>query len=153
MGLIPGSGWSSGGRNGNPLQYSCLENPMDRGPWWATVCRVSKNRTPLKWLSTAQCRFSWAPTEMAVFLSGLQYSFSRSLFGHIWHGPLSFTQSRHESFLILFHANMGTWEIDALICIQLILIQICIGLQISLLLNPQFGWFIVLTSPVFPQWF
>ena len=34
--MIPGSGISPGGRNGNPLQYSCLENPMDRGAWWAT---------------------------------------------------------------------------------------------------------------------
>jgi len=36
-GLIPGLGRSSGGGNGNPLQYSCLENPMDRGGWQATV--------------------------------------------------------------------------------------------------------------------
>ena len=36
-GLIPGSGRCPGGANGNPLQYSCLENPMDRGAWWATV--------------------------------------------------------------------------------------------------------------------
>ena len=36
-GSIPGLGRSSGGRHGNPLQYSCLENPMDRGTWWATV--------------------------------------------------------------------------------------------------------------------
>ena len=36
-GLIPGLGRSSGGGNGNPLQYSCLENPMDRGAWRATV--------------------------------------------------------------------------------------------------------------------
>ena len=36
-GSIPGSGRSLGGRHGNPLQYSCLENPMDRGAWWATV--------------------------------------------------------------------------------------------------------------------
>ena len=36
-GSIPGSGRSSGEGNGNPLQYSCLENPMDRGAWWATV--------------------------------------------------------------------------------------------------------------------
>ena len=34
---IPGSGRSSGGGHDNPLQYSCLENPMDRGAWWATV--------------------------------------------------------------------------------------------------------------------
>ena len=43
MGLIPGSGRSSGGGNGNPLQYSFLENPMDRGAWWATVQRVAKS--------------------------------------------------------------------------------------------------------------
>ena len=42
MGLIPGLGRSRGG-NGNPLQYSCLENPMDRGAWWATVHGVTKS--------------------------------------------------------------------------------------------------------------
>ena len=48
----PGSGRSPGESNGNPLQYSCLENPMDRGAWRATVYRVAKSRTQLKWLST-----------------------------------------------------------------------------------------------------
>ena len=38
MGSIPGLGRSPGEGNGNPLQFSCLENPMDRGAWWATVC-------------------------------------------------------------------------------------------------------------------
>ena len=42
MGLIPGSGKSPGEGNGNPLQYSCPENPMDRGTWQATVHRVTK---------------------------------------------------------------------------------------------------------------
>ena len=37
LGLIPGLGRSPGEGNGNPLQYSCLENPMDRGTWWTTV--------------------------------------------------------------------------------------------------------------------
>ena len=37
LGSIPGSGRSPGKGNGNPLQYSCLENPMDRGAWWAIV--------------------------------------------------------------------------------------------------------------------
>ena len=46
QGSIPGSGRSPGG-NGIPLQYSCLENPMDRGAWWAAVHRVTKNWTPL----------------------------------------------------------------------------------------------------------
>ena len=51
-GSIPGSGRSLGGGHGNPLQYSCLENPMDRGAWWATVHKVLKNQTLLKQLST-----------------------------------------------------------------------------------------------------
>ena len=42
LGLIPGLGRSPGEGNGNPVQYSCLENPMDRGAWWATVHRVAK---------------------------------------------------------------------------------------------------------------
>ena len=42
VGSIPGLGGSPGGGNGNPLQCPCLENPIDRGAWWATVQRVSK---------------------------------------------------------------------------------------------------------------
>ena len=52
MGSIPGVGKSPGGKHGNPLQYSCLENHMDRGAWWATIHRVAKNQTQLKQLST-----------------------------------------------------------------------------------------------------
>ena len=43
--LIPESGGFSGGQHGNPLQDSCLENPMDRGTWQATVCGVAKSQT------------------------------------------------------------------------------------------------------------
>ena len=46
-------GRSPGGGHGDPLQYSCLENPMDRGAWLATVYRVAKSQTQLKQLSTA----------------------------------------------------------------------------------------------------
>ena len=46
-GAIPGLGRSPGEGNGNPLQYSCLENPMDEGAWWATVHRVTKSQTRL----------------------------------------------------------------------------------------------------------
>ena len=45
LGSIPGSGRFPGEGNGNPLQYSCLENPMDRGAWRATVHGVAKSRT------------------------------------------------------------------------------------------------------------
>ena len=45
VGSVPGSGKSSGEGNGNPLQCSCLENPMDRGAWLATVHEVAKSQT------------------------------------------------------------------------------------------------------------
>ena len=51
LGLIPGLGCSPGEGNGNPLQYSCLENPMDRGAWQATVHRVTKSQTRLSELN------------------------------------------------------------------------------------------------------
>ena len=47
-GSIPGSETSPGGGDGNPLHYSCLENPMDRGAWWPAVYGVTKSRTQLK---------------------------------------------------------------------------------------------------------
>ena len=53
-GSIPGSGRSSGGENGNLLQYSCLENPMDRGAWWATIHGVAKSWT---WLTNRTTTF------------------------------------------------------------------------------------------------
>ena len=43
LGLISGLGRSPGGRHGNPHHYSCLENPMDRGIWWAIVNRIAKS--------------------------------------------------------------------------------------------------------------
>ena len=46
-GLIPGLGRSPGGENGSPSQYSCWENPMDRGAWWALVHGVAKTQTQL----------------------------------------------------------------------------------------------------------
>ena len=47
VGLLPGPVRSPGGGNGNPLQYSCLVNPMDRGAWWATVHGVAKSQIQL----------------------------------------------------------------------------------------------------------
>ena len=53
---ISGWGRSPGGRHGNPLQYSCLEYPMDSGAWWAMVHRVAKSWTRLEWLSMHTCQ-------------------------------------------------------------------------------------------------
>jgi len=51
MGSIPGLGRSPGGGHGNPFQYSCLQNSMDRGAWQATVHSVAESQTQLKQLS------------------------------------------------------------------------------------------------------
>ena len=53
-GSIPGLGRSPGGGYGNPLQYSCLENPRDGGAWWAAVYGVTQSRTRLKRLSSSR---------------------------------------------------------------------------------------------------
>ena len=58
MGLIPGSGRSRGEGNGNPLQHSCLENPMDRGAWQATIHEVAKSWTQL---SDLACSHTYLP--------------------------------------------------------------------------------------------
>ena len=57
--LIPGLGRSPGEGSGNPLQYSCLENPMDRGAWWATVCGAQKSQTWLSNDNNNTILFSW----------------------------------------------------------------------------------------------
>ena len=59
VGSIPGSRRSPGGGHGNPLQCSCLENPLDRGACRATVHRVSKSWTRLNQLSTNECIWTW----------------------------------------------------------------------------------------------
>ena len=71
--LNPGSGRSSGEGNGNPLQYSCLENSMDRGPWWATVLRVAKSWTRLN-TTTRICMMSlYCPLLCGVLTHGTHY--------------------------------------------------------------------------------
>ena len=74
-GLIPGSGRSSGGGHGNPLHYSCLENPMDRGAWQVTVHGVTKSQTRLERLSTAQITIY--PPEVILIFSCLLHSLSQ----------------------------------------------------------------------------
>ena len=65
---IPGPGRSPGEGNGTPLQYCCLENPMDGGAWWAAVHGVTKSRTQLSNFTFTHWRRKWQPTP--VFLPG-----------------------------------------------------------------------------------
>ena len=68
VGSIPELGRSPGEGNGNPLQYTFLENPMDRGAWWATVHGVAKSQTQLSGLTLSHFHF-WM-TEVIFFPSG-----------------------------------------------------------------------------------
>ena len=75
LGSIPGLGRSPGEGNGNSLQYSCLENPMDRGAWWATGHGVAKSRTRLSdftSLSERQLSVELKHTGSVVILSWLK---------------------------------------------------------------------------------
>ena len=72
--LIPGTGRSPGEGNGNPLQYFCLENPMDGGAWRAMVHRVAESWTCLKQLSTHTHTHTHTRINHPHFLKGNQYS-------------------------------------------------------------------------------
>ena len=63
LGSVPGSGRFPGGEHGNPLQYFCLENPLDKGAWRAIVQGVTKSQTWLKWLSMHACTSGTHPVQ------------------------------------------------------------------------------------------
>ena len=83
VGLSPGSGRPPGGGNGNPLQYSCLENPTDRGAWWATVCGVTKELDTTEQLNDDN---KWGPTPQTSRQLTLE-SHSQKEFDNIPTGP------------------------------------------------------------------
>ena len=69
---IPGEGRTHGKGNGNPLQYSCLENSMDRGAWWATVHGVAKTWTHLSTAQHRECVF-FSPSGSNTFLETFNF--------------------------------------------------------------------------------
>ena len=82
LGLIPGSGRSPGEGNGNPLQYSCLENPMDRGAWWPTVHRVTKSRTWLSDFTHGLLQGTNSPCSFKFLMMGFKPSLSSGFSGY-----------------------------------------------------------------------
>ena len=67
--LIPESGWCPEEGNGNPLQYSCLRNPKDRGAWWATVQGIAKSQTRLKHIYTEEWLITSSMSLNSILLS------------------------------------------------------------------------------------
>ena len=84
-GSIPRSERSPGGGHGHPLQYSCLENPMDRGAWRATVHRVVNSRTQLKQLSRKAGHFSTMVISGLIYKPSNGFTFRKRTLNH--HGP------------------------------------------------------------------
>ena len=85
LGSISGSGRSPGEGNGNPLQYFCLENPMDRGTWWATIHRVVKS-----WTGLSDWHFHFLFRYKELFSMGLRALFLYVLV--IWDFPETLDQ-------------------------------------------------------------
>ena len=115
-GLIPGSGRSLGGGYGSPLQFSCLENSMDRGAWWATAHRVVKSWIQVKWLSMHPAPFvkKAAFSPLYCLCSLLKISWL-----HSW--PLNYAGSPICGFVVVFffsivsimapYSNTLAWKI------------------------------------------
>ena len=82
-------------RHGNPLQYSCLENPMDRGAWWARVHGVVKSRTRLKQLSTHAHKGKWAvfPLSTTDWISLFTFTSSQNL----WIIPSQYKKTENDA--------------------------------------------------------
>ena len=95
--LIPGLGRSPGEGNGNPLQYSCLENSMDRVTWWATVHGVTKSWTWLRWLSTPTSRVEGFPGGSLV--KNLPAMPEMWVWSLSWEDPLEEDIATHSSIL------------------------------------------------------
>ena len=100
LGSIPGLGRSPGEGNGNQLQYSCLENPMDRGAWWAILHGVAKSRTRLRDFTMSHCLDSVSSVQLLsrVWLFATPWTTARQASLSItnsWSTPMSVMPSNH----------------------------------------------------------
>ena len=99
--------------NGTPLQYSCLENPMDRGAWWAAVYGVAQSRTRLSDFTFTHWRRQWQPTP--VFLPGESQGRGSLMGCHLWgRTELDTTERLHFHALekaMATHSSVLAWRI------------------------------------------
>ena len=102
MGSIPGSGRSPGEWNGNPPQYSCLENPMDRGAWQGAVHGVTQSQTQLKWLSSSSRVLFGEGNSTPLQCSCLENPMDRKVWWAAVHG-IAKSQTWLSDFTLTFH--------------------------------------------------
>ena len=88
-GFHPWVGRSPWGGHGNPLQYSCLENPMNKGAWRASVHTVVKNWTWMKWLHTLSIQYCVKFTQLQLLILNSHFNFFFYLFYHTFYQMLS----------------------------------------------------------------
>ena len=111
MDLIPGSRRPPGGGHSNPLQYSCLENPMERGARWATVHRVAKSQTLTEWVNHHHQSFSVGLSVLSDSLGPLICNpMDCSLAGFCpWNSPGKTGVSYHSLLQRIFPTRNWTW--------------------------------------------
>ena len=107
LGLILGSRRSPGRGHGKPLQYSCLENSMDRGAWWAPVHRVAQSWTRLKWLSVSLLLTLW---DRATVLVHIWYVISKSFSAVLRYRFIAHSWFFELAGAVLFGFNPWTWS-------------------------------------------
>ena len=133
-GSVPGLGRSPGKGHGNPLQYSCVENPMDRGAWWAIVHWVTNSRTQLKRLSMQPSLWSishictWILEKTITLTRQIVVSKVMSLLFHMLSSFIIAFLPRSKCLLILWptvtiHSDFGAQENK--ICHSVHLFPIC----------------------------
>ena len=109
-----------GGGNGNPLQYSCLENPVGRGAWWAAAHRVTQSWTQLKWLSVHAT--AWNGFKLPISSKGIKkkntHKRKMKCPSHIWHSIKLVKILLHIPVYpegCIFHVSLGPWSPLALV--------------------------------------
>ena len=117
MGLIPKLGRSPGRGHHNPLQYSCLGNPMDREAWWATVHGVAKSWTQLKQLSPHHRKYKkkWEREKIRSFSGILSHNMFCLFPGlHIWNGASGFWIITYMGGVLIEPLALANWKMRVL---------------------------------------
>ena len=110
---------SPGGMQGHLLQYSCLENPMDRGAWWASIHRITKSWKRLKWLSMHTCMYRYKTEREIAFFFFCFHTLIFLLLYPLFHWDIFLLQRKHDSqspklyavaLSLQFHSTVIHWE-------------------------------------------